>query len=138
MHLPTFSTRSVTTLRASGPGRPSKVREGRRMASNLRRQAHDDSHQRIAAQVRFGPLTQNDHEPGSGPLLLTRLLYVRADDAEVRGKQVNAAALHEPPSRRGLGTKPGRVGPFADSSGRRECCGRRRTGAGVAVGPAQE
>ena len=67
MHLPTFSTRSFTTPQARGPGQASKVREGRRMASSLRRQAHDESHQRIAAQVRSGPLTQNDHEHGSGP-----------------------------------------------------------------------
>jgi hypothetical protein len=66
MHSPTFSARSFTARQASGPGQPSKVREGRRMASSLRRQAHDESHQ-IATQVRFGPLTQNDHEPGSGP-----------------------------------------------------------------------
>jgi len=64
MHLPTFSTRSFTTRQASGQGQPSKVREGRRMASSLRRQAHDESHERIAAQVRSGLSPRTTTNPG--------------------------------------------------------------------------
>ena len=62
----------------SSPAESRKVREGRRMASSLRRQVHDETHQRITEQVRPRRRTPTGVRPGVRPPAGTLNDYSRA------------------------------------------------------------